>query len=168
MLYWVALILLDWFVTEDGWKLGMARVGNRTAKLTLVCALGRFPGKTWSDSVTSVSLKSHSCLEHGSRRMNWVPGVSPRHSSFDVSAVVSCALGFRVRHANRIAGNERRCFIVESNDDGVARFKRIREDAVEKVSSYAHDRGLGFGECLFELMGGDSDDDATLSSVLDR
>jgi hypothetical protein len=57
---------------------------------------------------------------------------------------------------------------VESNDDGVARFKRIREDAVEKVSSYAHDRGLGFGECLFELMGGDSDDGATLSSVLDR
>lgn len=99
--------------------------------------------------------------------MNWVLGVSPRHSSFDVSAVDSCALGFRVRHANRIAGNERRCFIVESNDDGVARFKRIREDAVEKVSSYAHDRGIGFGECLFELMGGDSDDGATLSIVLE-
>ena len=58
-------------------------------------------------------------------------------------------------------------YIGEPNDSGVARFKRIREDKTEEVNSYAHDRGLGFGEYLFELMSSDGDDTAMLASVLE-
>lgn len=61
----------------------------------------------------------------------------------------------------------RQIYIGEPNDSGVARFKRIREDAEKKVNSYAHDRGLGFGEYLFELMSSDSDGSTMLSSVLE-
>lgn len=58
-------------------------------------------------------------------------------------------------------------YIGEPSDNGIARFKRIREDEVEKINSYAHDRGLGFGEYLFELMSSDSDGSAMLASVLE-
>ncbi|MBQ9057918.1 MAG: AAA family ATPase [Atopobiaceae bacterium] len=57
-------------------------------------------------------------------------------------------------------------YIGEPSENGIARFKRIREDEVEKVNSFAHDRGLGFGEYLFELMSSD-DGSAILASVLE-
>ena len=61
----------------------------------------------------------------------------------------------------------RQIYVGEPNDNGVARFKRIREDEVEKVNAYAYDRGLGFGEYLFELMSSGSDGSETLASVLE-
>ena len=61
----------------------------------------------------------------------------------------------------------RQIYVGEPNDNGVARFKRIREDEVEKVNAYAYDRGLGFGEYLFELMSSGSDGSEMLSSVLE-
>lgn len=57
-------------------------------------------------------------------------------------------------------------YIGAPNDNGIASFKRIREDEIEKINSYAHDRGLGFGEYLFELMSSDNDGSAMLASVL--
>ncbi|MCR2034224.1 AAA family ATPase [Adlercreutzia mucosicola] len=38
------------------------------------------------------------------------------------------------------------------NENGVATFKRIRSNLIEKLAARAYDTGLGFGEYLFELM----------------
>lgn len=54
------------------------------------------------------------------------------------------------------------------NADGVAEFRRIRGDAVARVNEYAHDRGLGFGEYLFELMSSEGEGAAVLSSFLEE
>ena len=61
----------------------------------------------------------------------------------------------------------RQIYVGEPNENGVARFKRIREDEVEKVNTYAYDRGLGFGEYLFELMSSGSEGSEMLASVLE-
>lgn len=61
----------------------------------------------------------------------------------------------------------RQIYVGVPNDSGIAKFKRIHEEEVDRVNSYAHDRGLGFGEYLFELMSSDSDGSDTLTSVLE-
>jgi predicted ATPase len=54
------------------------------------------------------------------------------------------------------------------NDNGVAKFKRIRTDAIDRISSFAHDRGLGFGEYLFELMSSEGEDIDVLANSLEE
>lgn len=62
----------------------------------------------------------------------------------------------------------RQIYIGVPSDDGVAQFCRIREGAQESIAANAYDRGLGFGEYLFELMSSDGDDAALLTSFLER
>lgn len=52
------------------------------------------------------------------------------------------------------------------NDNGVAKFKRIRKDALDEIESLAYDRGLGFGTYLFELMSSDGEDAEILANAL--
>lgn len=62
----------------------------------------------------------------------------------------------------------RQIYIGVPNDDGVAQFRRIREEAQDAIASNAYDKGLGFGEYLFELMSSEGDDAALLASFLER
>lgn len=52
------------------------------------------------------------------------------------------------------------------NDEGVAVFKRIADSKLQTVLDNAHNRGLGFGEYLFELMSSD-DDTSRLPRILE-
>ncbi|MDY3970532.1 MAG: AAA family ATPase [Atopobiaceae bacterium] len=54
------------------------------------------------------------------------------------------------------------------NDNGVAKFKRIRKDALDEIESLAYDRGLGFGTYLFELMSSDGEDAEILANALEE
>lgn len=54
------------------------------------------------------------------------------------------------------------------NDNGIARFKRIRKDALDEIESLAYDRGLGFGTYLFELMSSDGEDAEILADALEE
>lgn len=54
------------------------------------------------------------------------------------------------------------------NDNGVAKFKRIRKDALDEIESLAYDRGLGFGSYLFELMSSDGEDAEILANALEE
>lgn len=54
------------------------------------------------------------------------------------------------------------------NDNGVAKFKRIRKDALDEIESLAYDRGLGFGTYLFELMSSDGEDAEILADALEE
>lgn len=60
----------------------------------------------------------------------------------------------------------RQIYLGVPNETGVARFRSIREDALDSISSFAHDRGLGFGEYLFELMSSDGEDTEVLANSL--
>lgn len=62
----------------------------------------------------------------------------------------------------------RQIYLGVPNETGIARFRRIREDAIDGICSYAHDRGLGFGEYLFELMSSDGEDTEVLASSLEE
>lgn len=54
------------------------------------------------------------------------------------------------------------------NDNGVAKFKRIRKDALDEIESLAYVRGLGFGTYLFELMSSDGEDAEILANALEE
>lgn len=58
-------------------------------------------------------------------------------------------------------------YVGAPSETGVAMFRRIRPDAVGLAYDFAHDRGLGFGEYLFELMSSDGEDSATLTNILE-
>ena len=60
----------------------------------------------------------------------------------------------------------RQIYLGVPNETGVARFRSIREDALDSIRSFAHDRGLGFGEYLFELMSSDGEDTEVLANSL--
>lgn len=53
------------------------------------------------------------------------------------------------------------------NEQGVAYFKRINEDALDAMLSNAHDRGLGLGEYLFEMMSSEDEGEALLRKYLE-
>lgn len=58
-------------------------------------------------------------------------------------------------------------YIGVPSGDGVAAFKRIRKERVKEVSQAAYERGLSFGEYIFELLTLDGDDKAVLRRWLE-
>lgn len=62
----------------------------------------------------------------------------------------------------------RQLYVGIPSGDGVARFGRIRDGAVSTVVRNAHDRGVGYGDYLFELMSDDGDGCKTLEGYLER
>lgn len=55
-----------------------------------------------------------------------------------------------------------RIYLGVPSSDGVATFRRISQSSVEAVREAARDRGMGFGEYLFELMSSDMDEAGVL------
>lgn len=53
------------------------------------------------------------------------------------------------------------------NTEGIAAFKRIGKDHLPKVRDAAYERGMGFGEFLFELMSSEEEGGAVLSRWLE-
>lgn len=51
--------------------------------------------------------------------------------------------------------------------DGVATFKRVKKSKIKDVLDFAYNRGLGFGEYLFELMSSDDDGFRVLATLLE-
>ena len=53
------------------------------------------------------------------------------------------------------------------NEEGIASFKKVRDQAMPSLMKAARERGFGFGEYLFSLMSSDEDGALVLSSYLE-
>ena len=61
-----------------------------------------------------------------------------------------------------------RCLYVGvPNEEGIASFKKVRDQAMPSLMKAARERGFGFGEYLFSLMSSDEDGALVLSSYLE-
>lgn len=60
-----------------------------------------------------------------------------------------------------------RIYLGVPNENGVATFRRIKSSKVKSVIDTAYNRGLGFGEYLFELMSSEEDGQRVLKMILE-
>ena len=59
-------------------------------------------------------------------------------------------------------------YIGVPNNEGLAMFKRIKKNGIKKINEAAYERGMSFGEYLFELMSSGEDGERVLLRWLEE
>jgi hypothetical protein len=59
-------------------------------------------------------------------------------------------------------------YIGKPTNDGTAKFSRVKSNKIKQLINIARDNNMSFGEYIFELLSGDSDNEDLLSFYLEE
>lgn len=81
----------------------------------------------------------------------------------DTTIIISSHSPFLVQYIK-----PEKMYIGHPTDDGTAKFCRVKRNKIKQLISIARDNNMAFGEYIFELLSGDSDNEDLLSFYLEE